>query len=79
MPVKRFREWAAYYEIENETPTTTERILAHIASVVTNYAYRKKYKASDFLPQVKEEKGKFTKKQGSDLFQGLANLVNKAK
>ena len=77
MPLIEFRQWAVFYEVENETPTTTENILAHIAAIVTSYLCKKRYKASDFLPKVISEKVRFTKKQGSDFFKGLKNLVTK--
>jgi len=75
--MKRFFEWSAYFEIENETPTVVETNLAFIASYIYNKTYRAKRTADYYLPTV--EKEILTKKQGSDLFKGLSRIVSKSK
>ena len=79
MPLTEFNERLAYFAVENETPTATDKNIAHIACIITNYLCRKKYKLSQFLPSIKSNKRQFTKKQGSDFFKGLVGIVKKAK
>lgn len=82
IPLTRFRQWQAYYEIENETPTTTEQILAQTASVLHNKNCKGEFTALDFLPHVKSEKKEkkvFTKQEGSNFFRSLSAISNKAK
>jgi len=82
MPLTKYREWWAYYEIENETPTTTEQILARMASMTHNKMYQNKLTALDFLPNIKQEKQEkqvFTKQEGSNFFRSLSAISNKAK
>lgn len=76
MPIVRFNEWAAYFEIENETPTTTEFTLAHLGALITNYLCRTKYKSGDFLPNYKPEKKSFTKDQGADFMRQLVGYLS---
>ena len=79
MPMKRFYEWSAYYEIELETPTVTETALACIASYIWNDNYRDKRAPSYYLPTVEKEKKILSKTQGSNLFKGLAGIFKKSK
>lgn len=71
----RFWQWSAYYQIENETPTTSESILAHLASLITNYLCRSKYSSSDFLPSVTKKKKEFNKKEGANFFRSLTGML----
>jgi len=75
MPIVRFKEWDAYFRIEHETPSKSELILAQIAALISNYICKKRYKASDFLPEVKEDKKQFSKKEGANFFKRLVKSL----
>lgn len=75
MPMVRFWQWSAYFAIENETPTTTERILAQIASFVGSKWFKGTHKAADFLPSVNKNKKEFTKNEGAGFIKSLAGML----
>ena len=76
MPITRFKEWIAYFQIENDTNSTTDNNLAHLSCLITNYLCKKKYTLKDFLPN--QSKERFNKKSGENFFKQLAGIAKKS-
>ena len=81
MTMRELAEWLAYYDSNPFGPERGDLQAGIITSMVANVNSKKKYTASDFMPNFKKEKPQTMEemKQVVEQWKGIAEAAQKAK